>query len=155
QVAGAGAAADRRASQHGRRFRGGEDVPARPPRRRRLHAVPASSVGAADAPAAAARCLVGDDRGRRRRARGDRGPGSEAATAHVPIRGAAAFAGGRPRRPVPRGLPAGKSGSPGTRYARSGEVNIAYQVVGDGPGDLVYVPGWVSHVELAWDLPDL
>ena len=45
--------------------------------------------------------------------------------------------------------------SPSTRYARSGDVNIAYQVVGDGPGDLVYVPGWVSHVELAWDLPDL
>ena len=45
--------------------------------------------------------------------------------------------------------------SPGTRYARSGDANIAYQVLGDGPGDLVYVPGWVSHVELAWDLPDL
>jgi class 3 adenylate cyclase len=44
---------------------------------------------------------------------------------------------------------------PRTRYARSGEVNIAYQVVGDRPIDLVYVPGWVSHVELAWDLPDL
>jgi pimeloyl-ACP methyl ester carboxylesterase len=42
-----------------------------------------------------------------------------------------------------------------TRYAKSGDVNIAYQVVGDGPVDLVYVPGWVSHVALAWDLPDL
>src|SRR5262249_51244355 len=42
-----------------------------------------------------------------------------------------------------------------TRYAQSGGVNIAYRVVGDGPIDLVYVPGWVSHVELAWDLPDL
>jgi class 3 adenylate cyclase len=42
-----------------------------------------------------------------------------------------------------------------TRYARSGEINIAYQVVGDGTIDLVYVPGWVSHVELAWELPDL
>jgi pimeloyl-ACP methyl ester carboxylesterase len=42
-----------------------------------------------------------------------------------------------------------------TRYAKSGEVNIAYQVVGDGPVDLVYVPGWVSHVELAWELPEL
>jgi hypothetical protein len=31
--------------------------------------------------------------------------------------------------------------APGTRYARSGAVNIAYQVVGDGPVDLVYVPG--------------
>jgi class 3 adenylate cyclase len=44
---------------------------------------------------------------------------------------------------------------PQTRYAKSGDVNIAYQVVGDGPVDLVYVPGWVSHVELAWELPDL
>ena len=44
---------------------------------------------------------------------------------------------------------------PETRYAKSGDVNIAYQVVGDGPIDLVYVPGWVSHVELAWELPDL
>jgi class 3 adenylate cyclase len=44
---------------------------------------------------------------------------------------------------------------PETRYAKSGGVNIAYQVVGGGPADLVYVPGWVSHVELAWELPDL
>ncbi len=44
---------------------------------------------------------------------------------------------------------------PRTLYARSGDVNIAYQIVGDGPADLVYVPGWVSHVELAWYLPDL
>jgi class 3 adenylate cyclase len=45
--------------------------------------------------------------------------------------------------------------SPETQYAKSGGVNIAYQVVGEGPVDLVYVPGWVSHVELAWELPDL
>lgn len=44
---------------------------------------------------------------------------------------------------------------PRTQYARSGDVNIAYQVVGDGPVDLVYVPGWVSHIELAWELADL
>jgi class 3 adenylate cyclase len=44
---------------------------------------------------------------------------------------------------------------PETQYAQSEGVNIAYQVVGDGPVDLVYVPGWVSHVELAWELPDL
>ncbi len=47
------------------------------------------------------------------------------------------------------------AGTPVTRYAHSGEVNIAYQVVSDAPVDLVYVPGWVSHVELAWELPDL
>jgi class 3 adenylate cyclase len=44
---------------------------------------------------------------------------------------------------------------PETRYAKSGDLNIAYQVVGEGPLDLVYVPGWISHVELAWELPDL
>src|SRR5438270_2251065 len=44
---------------------------------------------------------------------------------------------------------------PQTRYAKSGGINIAYQAAGDGPLDLVYVPGWVSHVELAWELPDL
>lgn len=42
---------------------------------------------------------------------------------------------------------------PETRYARSGDVNIAYQVVGDGPRDLVYVPGWVSNVEVFWEEP--
>jgi class 3 adenylate cyclase len=42
-----------------------------------------------------------------------------------------------------------------TRYARSGDVSIAYQVTGDGPFDVVYVPGFVSHVELAWDVPGL
>jgi pimeloyl-ACP methyl ester carboxylesterase len=42
---------------------------------------------------------------------------------------------------------------PETRYAKSGEVHIAYQVVGDGPFDLVYVPGWISNVELMWEEP--
>jgi pimeloyl-ACP methyl ester carboxylesterase len=42
---------------------------------------------------------------------------------------------------------------PETRYAKSGDVNIAYQVVGSGPIDLVYVPGWVSNVELIWEKP--
>ena len=42
---------------------------------------------------------------------------------------------------------------PETRYARSGGINIAYQVVGEGPFDLVYVPGWVSNVEGAWEDP--
>ena len=36
---------------------------------------------------------------------------------------------------------------PQTRYARSGSVHIAYQVVGDGPVDLVLVPGFISHAE--------
>jgi pimeloyl-ACP methyl ester carboxylesterase len=42
---------------------------------------------------------------------------------------------------------------PQTRYARSGDVNVAYQVVGNGPFDLVYVHGWVSNVDLMWDEP--
>jgi class 3 adenylate cyclase len=44
---------------------------------------------------------------------------------------------------------------PETRYARSGDVNVAYQVVGEGPFDFVFVPGSVSHVELGWDFPAL
>jgi class 3 adenylate cyclase len=44
---------------------------------------------------------------------------------------------------------------PETRYARSGEVSIAYQVIGNAPLDLVLVPGWVSNVEHAWDEPSL
>src|ERR1700752_431280 len=42
---------------------------------------------------------------------------------------------------------------PQTRYAKSGEVNIAYQVVGDGPFDLVFVPGFISHLDLQWADP--
>ena len=42
---------------------------------------------------------------------------------------------------------------PETRYARSGDVNIAYQVVGQGPRDLVLVPGWVSNIEVFWEEP--
>jgi class 3 adenylate cyclase len=43
-------------------------------------------------------------------------------------------------------------GMPETRYARSGDVMIAYQVVGEGPFDVVLTPGTVSHVELYWDI---
>ena len=42
---------------------------------------------------------------------------------------------------------------PETRYAKSGDVNIAYQVVGEGPLDLVLVPGFVSHLDIDWDEP--
>jgi pimeloyl-ACP methyl ester carboxylesterase/DNA-binding winged helix-turn-helix (wHTH) protein/class 3 adenylate cyclase len=38
-------------------------------------------------------------------------------------------------------------------YARSGDVNIAYQVLGSGPTDLVFVMGWVTHLEYAWRDP--
>jgi pimeloyl-ACP methyl ester carboxylesterase len=40
-----------------------------------------------------------------------------------------------------------------TRYALSGDVHIAYQLTGDGPFDLVFVPGFVTHMELQWKLP--
>jgi pimeloyl-ACP methyl ester carboxylesterase len=42
---------------------------------------------------------------------------------------------------------------PQTRYTRSGEVHIAYQVIGKGPLDLLMVPGWVSNAEYAWEDP--
>jgi class 3 adenylate cyclase len=44
---------------------------------------------------------------------------------------------------------------PETRYASSGDVAIAYQVLGEGPFDLVYAPPFISHVELAWEIPSL
>jgi pimeloyl-ACP methyl ester carboxylesterase len=40
---------------------------------------------------------------------------------------------------------------PETRYAKSGDLNIAYQVIGDGSLDLVLVPGYVTHVEMGWE----
>jgi pimeloyl-ACP methyl ester carboxylesterase/DNA-binding CsgD family transcriptional regulator len=43
----------------------------------------------------------------------------------------------------------------GARYARSGDVNIAYQVVGNGPIDLVVVLGWVSHIAHVWEEPSV
>jgi pimeloyl-ACP methyl ester carboxylesterase len=42
---------------------------------------------------------------------------------------------------------------PETRYAKSGETNIAYQVIGDHPRDLILVPGWVSNIEVFWEDP--
>lgn len=44
---------------------------------------------------------------------------------------------------------------PETRYAKSGNVHIAYQVTGDGPVDLVFVHGWISHIEHLWEEPNL
>lgn len=42
---------------------------------------------------------------------------------------------------------------PTTKYARSGDVSIAYQVIGDGPIDVVVLPGTISHIELLWEVP--
>lgn len=43
--------------------------------------------------------------------------------------------------------------APKTRYTKSGDVHIAYQVTGEGPLDLVWVPGFVSHLEYQWEQP--
>ena len=64
----------------------------------------------------------------------------------------------RAREPLISLLPAGEprraDGLRGrTRYARSGTTAIAYQVVGAGPRDVVFIPGFVSHVEACWELP--
>ena len=44
------------------------------------------------------------------------------------------------------------SALPATRYTQSGEVSIAYQVMGDGPIDLILVPGVFSHIEFMHEL---
>ena len=43
--------------------------------------------------------------------------------------------------------------TPETRYTKSGDIHIAYQVIGKGPLYLVYVPGFVSHLEYQWEEP--
>jgi pimeloyl-ACP methyl ester carboxylesterase/class 3 adenylate cyclase len=44
---------------------------------------------------------------------------------------------------------------PETRYAKSGDVHVAYQVLGHGPTDLVLIPGFISHLEHQWEEPGL
>ena len=44
---------------------------------------------------------------------------------------------------------------PQTRYVKSGDAHIAYQVLGEGPADLIVVRGYISHVEVAWESPAL
>jgi hypothetical protein len=43
---------------------------------------------------------------------------------------------------------------PETRYARSGDVNIAYQVFGEGDVPLIWVPSFMQHLELSWEEPN-
>ncbi|MCB1750633.1 MAG: alpha/beta fold hydrolase [Gammaproteobacteria bacterium] len=50
---------------------------------------------------------------------------------------------------------AGAVNRPTTRYAKSGDVHVAYQVFGSGPADLVLVPGFISHVDNYWDNPQM
>jgi pimeloyl-ACP methyl ester carboxylesterase/DNA-binding winged helix-turn-helix (wHTH) protein len=54
---------------------------------------------------------------------------------------------------VPSGPAVSVVSVPETHYARSGDVNIAYQVVGSGPRDLVFIMGWVSHLDYFWAEP--
>jgi pimeloyl-ACP methyl ester carboxylesterase len=42
---------------------------------------------------------------------------------------------------------------PETHYVRSGELSIAYQVMGEGPIDLIFVPGMITHVEFLHEIP--
>jgi pimeloyl-ACP methyl ester carboxylesterase/DNA-binding winged helix-turn-helix (wHTH) protein len=58
-----------------------------------------------------------------------------------------------PSAPAATGPPIPAFEVPRTQYARSGDVNIAYQVLGHGPIDLVFVMGWVSHLECFWTEP--
>ncbi len=44
---------------------------------------------------------------------------------------------------------------PETRYARNGDVHIAYQTVGNGPVDIVFVQGFISNLEIQWEEPGL
>jgi len=43
--------------------------------------------------------------------------------------------------------------APPIRYARSGDVTLAHQLLGDGPMDLVFAPPWIGNIELFWDEP--
>ena len=43
---------------------------------------------------------------------------------------------------------------PEIRYAKSGDVRIAYQVAGGGPLDLLFVPGFISNLEAWWEEPE-
>lgn len=54
----------------------------------------------------------------------------------------------------PAGADDGRMNRPETRYARSGDVHVAYQITGSGPVDLVRAPGTVSHLELEWERPE-
>src|SRR5262245_37703868 len=51
---------------------------------------------------------------------------------------------------VQKAMPA----TPATSYVKSDDVHVAYQVFGEGPLDLLFVPGFVSNIEAAWGSPD-
>ena len=47
------------------------------------------------------------------------------------------------------------NGLPTTKYAKNGDVHLAYQVLGEGPLDLVLIESWVHHVEAFWEIAEL
>jgi class 3 adenylate cyclase/pimeloyl-ACP methyl ester carboxylesterase len=47
------------------------------------------------------------------------------------------------------------AGPPETQFARSGDIDIAYQVIGEGDRDLVMTMGWVTNLDVMWELPEL
>lgn len=83
------------------------------------------------------------------------GPGPQSAgTAPVAVRHAMGRErGGSAHREETHRGPATRSGVPVTHYAEVGEVSIAYQVVGNGPIDLVHIPSWITNVEENWNEP--
>ena len=74
------------------------------------------------------------------------GPGAPGA------QGATALGAPAPAAPSAPSAPSAP-GAASVRYAHSANVNIAYQVVGSGPRDIVFVMGWVSHLEYFWNEP--
>jgi hypothetical protein len=53
----------------------------------------------------------------------------------------------------PLGVPNGRFAT--TRYVKSDDVHVAYQVIGDGPVDVLWVPGFVSNMEAGWQNPHM
>jgi pimeloyl-ACP methyl ester carboxylesterase len=112
-----------------------------------------------DLAALVAHCLA-KDAGERFQSARDLAFALRAVAHHAPA-GAGTTAGAAPARPAappPRSAPSGElvppaGAAPETRYARSRDVNIAYQVLGDGPLDLVFVMGWITHLEYFWREP--
>jgi hypothetical protein len=56
---------------------------------------------------------------------------------------------------VPAGEPRLERVEPVVKYTKTGDFNIAYWVLDDGPVDLLLLPGWTTHLELQWDVPPL
>ena len=96
------------------------------------------------------RCLLRDELGV--------GPAAELQALHQRLlagkSGAVPAGADRPvRQPVRRVVHAGVAAAAPTRYARNGEISLAYQVLGDGPTTLLLVTGWVLPMEAIWEDP--